>query len=278
MTESLNDAQIEFWNTAGGETWAGFQAQLDRQMAPLGEEGVQVLAPRAGEHILDIGCGCGDTTLALAKAVGAAGSVVGVDVSRPMLEVARNRPADGLNLEFIAGDAQTADLGAARFDAVYSRFGVMFFADPAAAFANIRAAIRPGGRMTFVCWRPLADNAWFSAPMAAARPFLPPAEPAEPNAPGPFAFSDPDRVKSILGAAGFSSVTLDPFDTKIGSGDLDATLTLVLRVGPLGWALREHPEAADKATEAVRSALATFDTPQGVLMPAAVWIVSARNG
>ncbi len=278
MTETSNDAQIEFWNEAGGATWAGFQAQLDRQMAPLGDEGVRVLAPRAGERVLDIGCGCGDTTIALGKRVAPGGSAVGVDVSRPMLEVARSRPAEGLNLEFVEGDAQSADLGAARFDAVYSRFGAMFFADPGAAFANIRAAIKPGGRMTFVCWRPLADNAWFSAPMAAARPFLPPAAPADPHAPGPFAFSDPDRVKSILETAGFGDIAIEPFDARIGSGDLEATLTLVLRLGPLGWALREHPDAAEKAVDAVRGALTTFDTPQGVLMPAAVWIVSARNG
>jgi len=277
MSETSNDAQIEFWNTAGGATWAGFQAQLDRQIAPLGEAAIRVLAPADGEQLIDIGCGCGDTTLALARRVGTGGSVVGVDVSRPMLDMARERAAGAANLRFVEGDAQTAALGEARFDAAFSRFGVMFFADPIAAFVNIRAAIKPGGRLTFVCWRPMAENPWIGAPMMAARPFLPSITPPEPNAPGPFGLADAGRTKSILEAAGFAAIAADPFDTRIGSGDLETTLTLALRLGPLGSALREHPDAAPRALDAVREALAAFDTPDGVLMPAAVWIVSARN-
>ena len=277
MSETSNDAQIEFWNSAGGETWAGFQAQLDRQIAPLGEAAIKALAPGTGEQVIDIGCGCGDTTLALAKHVGAAGSAVGVDISRPMLEVARRRAAERLNIEFMEGDAQTAELGKARFDAAFSRFGVMFFSDPTAAFTNIRTSIKPSGRITFVCWRSMAENPWIGAPMMAARPFLPTITPPEPNAPGPFAFADAVRVRSILKDAGFDAIEVAPFDTKIGSGDLDTTQTLALRLGPLGAALREHPDAAPGAIDAVRSALAAFDTSAGVMMPAAVWIVTARN-
>jgi SAM-dependent methyltransferase len=277
MTETTNEAQIDYWNDAAGPTWVRFQAQLDRQLTPLGAEALRVLAPAAGERVLDVGCGCGDTSAQLAGRVGAAGAVVGVDISAPMLAVARARPvaAGAATPDFRQADAQSADLGAAAFDAIFSRFGVMFFADPQAAFANIRKSLRPGGRMSFVCWRPLAENPWMREPMEAARPFLPPAPPSDPLAPGPYAFADPDRVRGILEGAGFSGVAIDPFDARIGGADIEQTLALTFRVGPLGAALREHPQYADVLAEAVRGAISPYDTAGGVLMPAAVWIVSA---
>jgi len=277
---SANAAQIEYWNSTAGETWASFQERLDRQLEPLGLAGMDMLAPKDGEHILDIGCGCGQTSLALAGRVGRQGAVTGVDISKPMLEVARKRPrpAADLQLAFRQVDAQSGDLGRGTFDAAFSRFGVMFFADPVAAFANIRAALKPGGRLVFVCWRPLDENPWMQAPLLAALPFLPPVEPPDPTAPGPFAFADPTRVRAILTKAGFAAVTIDPFDARVGSGDLEATLKLALTVGPLGRALREQPQIAGDVTGAVRDALSRYLTPDGVLMPAAVWIVEARNG
>jgi SAM-dependent methyltransferase len=275
-----NAAQIDFWNATAGTTWARFQTQLDRQLETLGLEAMRVLAPAPGEHILDIGCGCGQTSFALAERVGTTGQVLGVDISQPMLAVARQRPvAPGSAAPlFREADAAVADLGDAAFDAVFSRFGVMFFSDPGAAFAHIRLAVKPQGRIAFVCWRPLAENPWMHAPLDAARPALPPLPPSDPMAPGPFAFADPERVRSILTGAGFASVRIEAFDTRIGSGNLEETVALALRVGPLAAALRENPDHAEAVATLVTPALAAYVTPEGVLLPAAVWIVSAVNG
>ncbi|MGL4543820.1 MAG: class I SAM-dependent methyltransferase, partial [Polymorphobacter sp.] len=237
-----NAEQIDYWNAKAGETWARFQEQLDRQIAPLGAAGIRALAPQPGERILDIGCGCGATTLALAAEVAPGGSVLGLDISQPMLDVARRRAAGVANVAFREADAQTDDFGRGGFDAIFSRFGVMFFADPQAAFANIATKLAPGGRLTFVCWRPLVENDWMRVPLAAALPLLPPLPPPDPLAPGPFAFADPDRVRALLTGAGWHSVNVEPWDADIGSGDLDATVDLTFRVGPLGMALREFPD------------------------------------
>lgn len=275
----VNAAQIEYWNAAAGETWVQYQEQLDRQIAPLGLEALGTLAPAKGEAVIDIGCGCGQTTLELASRVGREGSVLGVDISAPMLDVARHRPPSGagLRLQFREVDAQCGDLGRAVFDAAFSRFGVMFFSDPVAAFSNIRGALKPRGRFGFVCWRALEENAWLWAPHNAARPFLPAPASADPWAPGPFALADGDRVRSILKDAGFATVAIEPFDALIGSGDVDLTLALTLKVGPLGAALRESPQLKEKVTHAVRKVLSQHITPDGVMMPAAVWIVLARS-
>lgn len=278
---AANAEQIEYWNARAGQTWAEFQQQLDRQIQPLGEQAQRVLAPATGERVLDIGCGCGQTTLELAQRVGPSGRVVGVDISRPMLEVARARSAAVSNVKFLELDAQREHIAAAAgvsvFDAAFSRFGVMFFGDPIAAFANIRAALRPAGRLAFVCWRPLAANPWMRVPMEAATPLLPPLPPGDPQAPGPFAFADAARVEGILRSAGFTAVTHQPYDARIGSGDLEQTLALTFRVGPLGAVLREHPEYRERVAAAVRTALQPYAGPDGVLLPAAVWIFSARN-
>jgi SAM-dependent methyltransferase len=273
-----NDAMFDYWNNRNGEVWVRFQAQLDRQLEPLGAAAVAALAPSAGEAILDVGCGCGDTTVRLGAAVGPSGRVVGADISHPILEVARRRPrsSPGLPVEFHALDAQTADLGEAAFDAVFSRFGVMFFSDPVAAFVNLRRALKPAGRLAFVCWRPLAENPWMGAPMAAAAHLLPPQPASDPLEPGPFAFADAERVRGILTTAGFAEVRISPFDTRVGRAGLEDTVSLNLNIGPLARALRESPDAREAVTEAVRSAMAAHVTSEGVLMPAAVWIVTAK--
>jgi SAM-dependent methyltransferase len=277
---SGNAAQITQWNTTSGLTWVRFQEQLDRLIEPLGMEAMRMLAPQARESILDIGCGCGQTTVELAGRVGPQGRVVGVDVSVPMLEVARRRtpPAHGARPEFLELDAESAALGTGVYAAAYSRFGVMFFSDPAAAFANIRAALKRGGRLAFVCWRPLIDNPWMHVPLQAARPLLPALSPADPNAPGPFAFANEDRVRSILAAAGFASIAFSRHDTRIGGADAEQTVNLALRVGPLGAALREHPDCEAAAAVAVRDALRAYATPHGVWMPASTWVVCASAG
>jgi SAM-dependent methyltransferase len=279
QTTSSNIAQIEYWNTKAGETWAKFQEALDRQIQTLGLAAMDTLRPEKGEHIIDIGCGCGQTSLDLGSRVGAAGLVVGVDISKPMLEVAlrRPRPAPNLRVTFKQLDAQSDDLGDGCFDAAFSRFGVMFFSDPVVAFANIRRSLNPSGRLVFVCWRPLNQNPWMREPLDAALPLLPPIAPFDPMAPGPFAFADAGRVQSILDEARFGSVKVGPFDAAIGGANLEQTLQLALNVGPLAAALRESPERAETVANAVRDVLSKYATPNGVLMPAAVWIVSAHS-
>jgi SAM-dependent methyltransferase len=276
--KAANQAQVDYWNSGAGPVWVEFQERLDRQLDSLGQTALSALGVRAGERVLDIGCGCGDTTLALAEAVGAAGEVLGVDVSEPMLTVARRRAAGTETVGFLQADAQTADLGSARFDAAYSRFGVMFFSDPTAAFRNIGNALRVGGRLGFVCWRPLAENFWMRGPVEAAAPFLPPPTPSDPEAPGPFAFADSSRVRKILGAAGWTKIEIRPHDAEIGVGDAEATMALTMKVGPLGAALRETPEAAPRVMQAVREFLTRHEGPAGVRLPAAAWIVTAERG
>ena len=255
------------------------QAELDQQLEELGQKAIERLAPGAGERILDIGCGCGQTTLELARRVGPAGYVVGVDVSQPMLSLARQRASQlgFTNVDLRLLDAQEDALAGLELDAAYSRFGVMFFADPARAFQNILSALRAGGRMSFVCWRALIDNPWMSEPLEAARSLLPPQPPTEPLAPGPYAFADPARIRSILTQAGFGDLSIEPHDALVGGGSLDGTVTLSLRVGPLGHVLRERPEFAPVVRDAVATALSRFDTGHGIRMPAAVWVVCARR-
>ena len=271
----VNADQITYWNEAAGPTWAAEQARLDRQLEPLGLAAMDALTLTLGDRVLDIGCGCGQTSALLGEHVGPAGQVLGIDVSEPMLAVARARTTSG-TVGYLAADAETHAFEPGRFDAAFSRFGVMFFGDPAAAFANIRRALKPGGKLAFVCWRTFDENLWMGAPMAAAAPLLPPQPRPDPLAPGPFAFADPDRVRAILTAAGFRSVALEPQDKPIGCGDLDDSVGLALCVGPLGTALRENPERRGAVEAAVRAALTPHQTPNGVRLPSATWIVTAR--
>ncbi|WP_337188688.1 methyltransferase domain-containing protein [Phenylobacterium sp.] len=277
MSAAPNAQQTAYWNEQAGPTWAAMQSPMDRQLEPLGRRVMAALALQPGERILDVGCGAGATTLALADAVAPGGSVLGVDISTPLLDVARGRSAGRPEVAFLQADAQTHPLEAAGFDAVFSRFGVMFFADPPRAFANLRRALRPGGRLGFVCWRAPAENPAFTLPMASVQHLLPPPQPPEPGAPGPFAFADPQRVRSILDSAGFADAAIAPHDEKIGAGDLDASLEVALKIGVLGGALRERPEMREAVVDAVRAALAAHEGPKGVKLDSATWIVTARN-
>lgn len=277
MSEAPNAGQIAYWNEVAGSTWVEAQDPLDRQLAPLGAAAMAALRPAAGERILDVGCGAGATSLALAQAVGPQGSVIGLDISAPLLAQARRRAGEAANLAFLEADAQSYPFEAGSFDAVFSRFGVMFFADPAAAFANLRRALKPGGRLAFVCWRRPDDNPIMTLPMQAALPLLPePPAPPPPGAPGPFAFADPDRVCEVLAAGGFHDIAVAPHDDRVGGGDLDTVTALAFKVGPLGALLRETPQLRPKVEAAVREALAAHDTPDGVKLRAGVWIVTAK--
>ena len=289
MSESIdptgpNAEQIEYWNGASGEKWVDFNPLLDRMLRPLGLQGMVRAAPAPGERVLDIGCGCGDTTLELARRVAPGGSATGVDISAPMLAVARRRMEEfAATATVVNADAETHDFSAsgAAFDLVFSRFGVMFFADPEAAFANLHGALRPGGRITFVCWRAREMNPWLSIPFEAAIPHLPPFEPPAPEDPGPFAFADGARVERILAAAGFTDARLEEHlsTLRLGQGDLDACVAMVLKLGPVSRLLGEAGEAAiPPVAAAVREAVAPYHTGGALEMASAAWIVSARRG
>jgi SAM-dependent methyltransferase len=276
-TGTANAAQEEYWNGRAGETWTELQRLLDMELRPLGLEVQAALRLKPGERVLDLGCGAGETSLDLAAAVSPGGAVLGVDLSRPMLALAAQRVSDSdLDIQFQPADAQTSDFGGERFDAAFSRFGVMFFADPAAAFANILKALKPGGRLAFVCWRPASENPVMTVPFAAVEHLVPPQPPSDPLAPGPFAFADPERVRRILGEAGFGQVAIRPFDAEVGGWTLDEALIVAQRVGPLGAILRENPDLRSKVLDAVARALQGHADADGrIRLGAAVWIVTA---
>jgi SAM-dependent methyltransferase len=256
--------------------WAEIREPLERQLAPLGRRALAALAPRPGENVLDIGCGGGETALELARAVAPDGTVVGVDLSAAVLAFARRAAKGCERVRFVQADAQAFPFEPASFDAAFSRFGVMFFADPTAAFINIRRSLKPNGRLAFVCWRALEENLLDILPLRAASAHLPPQPAHDPEAPGPFAFSEPGRVRSILKRAGFGEIEIAAHDEPVGSGDLDTMLAVCSRVGALGKILRENPELRAAALPAVRSALAAHDGPDGVRLNAAIWVVTAR--
>ena len=265
--------------------WAEVRELVERQLAPLGRHALTALAPRPGERVLDIGCGGGETALELAKTVAPDGTVVGIDLSAAVLAFARRAAEGNERVRFIEADAQTFPFEPQSFNAAFSRFGVMFFADPLAAFMNIRRSLKPNGRLAFVCWRALEENPLDFVPLRAASPHLPSQlvnelGAAGPDAPGPFAFANPDRVRRILENAGFAEIEIVARDELVGSGDLEAMLAVCTRVGALGKILRENPELRAAALPAVRAALAAHDgsdgRPDGVRLNAATWLVSAR--
>lgn len=279
-----NAQQIEYWNDQSGPKWVALQPVLDEQIAPLGHRAMDRAALRAGERVLDIGCGCGQTSLELGRRVGPTGAVTGVDISSVMLERARAfaREQGVGNVSFEDADAQTHAFDAGAYDLVFSRFGIMFFADSIAAFTNLARALRPGGRIAFVCWRSFPENPWMTVPVSAALQHLPPPSIPDPDAPGPFRFADPDKVRGILTGAGFVAPQLEPLDETLTMGgtgsDLDRAVGFILQIGPLAAALREAgPDAGAKVAGTVRDALAPYHTPQGVRMDSASWIVTASK-
>ncbi|HWA90701.1 MAG TPA: class I SAM-dependent methyltransferase [Rhizomicrobium sp.] len=270
---TANAQQIEYWNGAVGERWARLQETIDASLAPITEALIPFANPRPRERVLDVGCGAGTTSYRLAKAVGPEGNVTGVDISEPMLAVARAR---GIGVNFRKADAAT-HLFHATHDLVFSRFGVMFFDDPAAAFANIRKALKPRGRLAFVCWRDVSTNLWASAPFAAARDLLPPQEPADPHAPGPYAFADPERLGTILAKAGYRDIRIEQLDTVVVMGATPADAAAqALNIGPLARAATGLDDATRERIRAVvEDALAKFATERGIAPPASCWLVGA---
>lgn len=270
-----NARQAALWNDASGKAWVALQPLIDGVLAPFESLVVDSGYPGEGGNVLDIGCGAGATTLAMARRVGSGGRCVGLDISRPLVALARKRMEEVANASFEVGDAQTYAFETGRFDAVVSRFGVMFFDDPVAAFANMRQAARPGGRLAFVAWRGPGENDFMTTAARTAAPFLPPAPAPDPDAPGQFAFADGARVKRILEASGWSSIKVEKADVlcRIAERDL---MTYVTRLGPLGAALRELDQATAKnITEALPAAFAPFVQDGEGRFNAACWLATA---
>ena len=273
-----NTAQSERWNGAGGQHWVDHHDAYDRQEQPFGDALLAGAALSADDAVLDVGCGAGTMTLAAATA---GRHALGVDLSAPLIALARQRAAGRDDVAFRVADAQVASWPEP-VDVVLSRFGVMFFDDPPGAFAHLRAALSPtGGRLAVVCWQGLDRNDWMRVPGEALASVVPLGDLAEPGQPGPFALGDPDRVRSILADAGWTDVTLDAVTTPLrvgGGGTLDEVVEFV-RGTSLGRSALTGapPDVARRAVDAMRDALAPFDEPGGPALPAAAWLVRAAG-
>jgi SAM-dependent methyltransferase len=278
---TANAAQHDSWNGDNGLRWVARADERDRVLAPVADALLSAAAPTRGEHVLDIGCGCGATTLAAAHLVGSTGSATGIDLSQPMLEVAHTRTTDAAAcgyISFVAGDAQTHPFRLASADLIISRFGTMFFADPRAAFTNMATALRPGGRICLATWRPLLDNQWLVVPGAAllGHTDLPAGEPDEA---GMFAQSDPDRVTATLTASGLADIRFEPTTVTFDLGNLDSAVDYLADSGPGRRLLETLPEgpARQAALADVRDALADYEHGGTVRLDGAIWLITATK-
>jgi ubiquinone/menaquinone biosynthesis C-methylase UbiE len=277
MSSAANAQQVEYWNGPTGERWAALQEKIDLHLGEITEELIRFAAPEPGERALDVGCGCGTTTFLLAMKAGPEGGAAGIDISVPMLSVARARAmAQNADIVFVEADASSYEFQPV-FDLVFSRFGIMFFADPASAFRNLRSALAPGGRLVFVCWRNFEENRWAFDPFQAARPLLPPQEPADPLAPGPFAFADNARLRGILQRAGFAKIEIELFDGSVNMGaTVQEAAAQALSIGPLARAATGLDEPVrENIRRVVERVYERYLSPSGVQPPAACWFVRA---
>ena len=272
----------EYWNSPATRPWAEQHERQDRGLAGLATAVLELAAAQPGERVLDIGCGAGTTLLALAAQVGPSGYVLGADISEQSVARACERVATAEleQAEVVCADVATHAFAAASFDLAFSRLGVMFFDDPTAAFANVRRAIKPGGRAALAVFRTPRENLWPNAPLEAVRHLLPPMTPPTPDEPGMFSWADPARVHRILESAGFREVSLAPVDVIMelaGSGGAMEAAEFAMLFGPL---TRLLPGLPPEQHDAVRAALERFfeshGTQQGVVLPAAFWVVQAR--
>ncbi|GJD44955.1 2-methoxy-6-polyprenyl-1,4-benzoquinol methylase, mitochondrial [Methylobacterium cerastii] len=286
-TTTATMTQAEYWNGAVGQRWARSQGVLDAVFAPLTEALFSAVALRPGERVLDLGCGSGATALIAAEAVGATGRVVAADLSEPLLAAARARPlpAGAAPVDWIVADAETHDFPAATFDRAISRFGVMFFSDSRAAFANLRRALTQQGRLSFLCWQAMAGNPWVTVPRAAVLPLVPDASPPDFSGPGPFRFADAGALRRLLAEAGFSDVSVAPVvrDLVLGRAAdgsaraaAEAAAAVVVELGPVSRLLRDaEPPLRQAALEAVTETLLPYAKDGAVHLAAGCWLVSA---
>ena len=272
-----NAEQAELWNGRLGMAWVNVEDYIDGMMAPLSTVALEAVNAKPSDRIIDIGCGCGTTSFSL----GATGAAVwGVDISTAMIDRANEKDNAAGNVAFSVGDAASQQY-TADHTVVFSRFGVMFFADSVKAFANIRSALVPGGRLVFLCWQPPAANPWLSIAGAALQPFQPAdAPPPDPEAPGPFRFGVPEDTRKVLSSAGFANIAMQPVVKDLHLGDtIDEVMRFQSNVGPLSSLLETLDESRHaQATAAVRDAFAAKADSKGINLEAATWLVTATNG
>jgi SAM-dependent methyltransferase len=280
--EEINADMLSFWNGQGGRTWTQRQAHTDTTLQPVTDALLAFAGPVNGDLVLDVGCGCGAPTLDFARAVGPSGRIVAIDISAPMLAVGKARAeAAGLtNIEWQEADPSTAPLD--EYDLLTSAFGTMFFGDTVGAFTNMRKFAAPGARMAIVCWRSLAENPWVEVPMSAVAPHLPPRPKAVANAPGMFAFSDPEYVTYVLTKSGwttprFSKLDVD-LDIAAGRG-LEQAVEQTTKIGAINSWLRNAPaDVVAAVISSLQSALSVHADGSKVPLPAAMWLISSEAG
>ena len=279
VRHETNEAQFGFWQAAG-PVWEQRQGQLDAQISEHGLKAIDALAPQSGETFVDIGSGTGTSSFQLAERVGDGGRVIGCDISSTMCDAARDRAATlGVtNVEFVAADAHAYAFEASA-DAVFSRFGVMFFGDPRGAFANIRTALKPGGRLGFVCWQSPMLNPWASKPLEVARKYVDFPMGTDPRAPGGFAFAEPEWVREVLAAAGFADVALEPYAATVHLGpDIDSAVEFIMGINPATAGIAERdPDLASRLFADVADTLWPHLTDTGVVTDSATWVVTATS-
>lgn len=272
--------QKEYWSGKVGGEWAAQSDRIDAMFRAMTDHAIALGAFKPGEHVLDIGCGSGAASLEIARRVAPNGSVVGLDLSPQMLSLASARAAAAaLAATFLEADASAAQFDRV-FDAAFSRFGVMFFENPAAAFAHIRTTLRPDGRLVFICWRAFAENAWSTTTLDAIKPMLKaPLTPPNPDAPGPFAFADRTKIERVLGEAGWRDVEIGKWDGDIpvgGGGPLENAADFLMRIGPTARAIADQGLDPGEVSARLVEALAPFNTPDGAMLGVACWVVQAR--
>ncbi|KOU72276.1 SAM-dependent methyltransferase [Streptomyces sp. MMG1533] len=277
ITRRTEDEQAARWNGPAGHAWVAAQAVLDEMLSPFEDLLVEAVLADHGRHVLDVGCGTGGTTLAVARRLGAAGRCVGIDISEPVITAARERAEQaGTPVSFIHADAQDHAFEPATFDTIISRFGVMFFNDSVRAFTNLRRAARDDAKLRCITWRTPAENPFMTTAERAAAPILPNLPARRPDEPGQFAFADPDRIHRILTESGWTGIDIRPIDVTCTLPETEL-VGYFTRLGPVGQVLREADEQTRAQVVAtVRAAFDTYVQGTEVRFTAACWMIGAR--
>jgi len=283
VDNTVNADMSEFWNGDGGQKWLRFQDRMKVNLMPFGHMAMTAASLSTGERVIDVGCGCGDTTFEIARLVGPSGYAHGIDISTPILAQANERAvsASEKNVTFERADAQIHRFDPAAFNVIFSRFGIMFFDDPVVAFKNLRSALKSGGRIAFVAWQSAKNNEWISLSLDVVAKHIPLSAPPGPEEPGPLSFGDTERLKQILVQAGFSDIGIEGVSIPFIVGDnLDYAAKFLTQMGPASGAIANsdaNEETKFRIVSDMRDALGAFETDQGIAMSSATWVVTAQN-